>query len=181
VVILDLCMPGGNGMDVLKTLRRDRLTPLLVVLTAYGERHYRKACLERGATFVFDKSIEFQKVAELLGNLASGGAKLSGCPDKNAEHAREGSATIVPWPGSGTTPPVGAPTTAETPRLVVSKTQKGEPVYYVCSRCLQGFPMPDIQPPKGAVQELCRRFQEHVLREYFPSADVISAAASAAA
>jgi len=67
VVILDICMPGGSGVDVLEGMWRDHLSPTVLVLTDSGQAQYRKKCLESGAPFFFDKSAEFEKVADALG------------------------------------------------------------------------------------------------------------------
>ncbi len=75
VVILDLCMPGGSGLDVLKDLQRDQMRPLVIVLTGYGESQYRKRCMELGATFFFAKTTEFEKVAEVLREMVAGKAQ----------------------------------------------------------------------------------------------------------
>ena len=69
VVILDICMPGGSGIDVLKGMKRDLLTPIVIVLTNYGYPQYRKKCLQLGARFFLDKSAEFERVSEALRNL----------------------------------------------------------------------------------------------------------------
>jgi len=69
VVVLDIAMPGGSGIDVLQSLKRDRARPVVIVLTNYGYPQYRKKCFELGARFFFDKSTEFEKVGEVLGSL----------------------------------------------------------------------------------------------------------------
>ena len=69
VVILDLQMPGGSGLDVLAGLRKDRLSPVVIVLTNHPHAQYRDRCLQDGARFFLDKSTEFGKVVEILGGL----------------------------------------------------------------------------------------------------------------
>jgi DNA-binding NarL/FixJ family response regulator len=69
VVILDICMPGGSGIDVLESLQKDQSPPLVIVLSNYSDRQYRRKCLQSGACFFFDKSSEFHKVAEVLRSL----------------------------------------------------------------------------------------------------------------
>ncbi len=66
VVILDLRMPGGGGMGLLKKLRKSARIPITVVLTNYPYPHYRKKCLEAGAKYFLDKSTEFSKIPEIL-------------------------------------------------------------------------------------------------------------------
>jgi len=69
VLILDIRMPGGSGIDVLEGIRRDRVTPIVIVLTNYVYPQYRKKCLQSGAQFFLDKSGEFDKVSEVLRSL----------------------------------------------------------------------------------------------------------------
>ncbi len=69
VTILDIRMPGGNGIEVLKEIKKDKPAPLIIILTNYPYPQYRKKCLEGGADFFFDKSTEFQKVIEVLKKL----------------------------------------------------------------------------------------------------------------
>jgi DNA-binding NarL/FixJ family response regulator len=69
VVILDIEMPGGSGLDVLAGLKRDRRSPVVIVLTNHPQPQYRERCLQDGAKFFLDKSTEFEKVVEILGSL----------------------------------------------------------------------------------------------------------------
>lgn len=66
VVILDIRMPGGNGIDVLHHIKHDHPSAFVIILTNAHHPQYQKKCLEAGADFFFDKSIEFHKVAEVL-------------------------------------------------------------------------------------------------------------------
>ena len=72
VLILDLQMPGGHGMDVLKTIKREQLGLTVIVLTNHSDSQYRKKCLENGARSFLDKSAEFQEVAVVLRELVRG-------------------------------------------------------------------------------------------------------------
>jgi len=69
VLILDFRMPGGSGLNVLESIKRDRVSPIVIVLTNYAFPQYRVKCLESGARFFLDKSTEFEKVAEVLQGL----------------------------------------------------------------------------------------------------------------
>jgi DNA-binding NarL/FixJ family response regulator len=67
VVILDIRMPGGSGIDVLKDIKSNKPTPVVIMLTNYPYPQYRKVCMALGANFFCDKSTEFEKVTEVLG------------------------------------------------------------------------------------------------------------------
>ena len=69
VVILDLQMPGGHGMSVLKTIKREQPGLPVIVLTNHSHSQYRKRCLENGARSFLDKSTEFQEVPVVLREL----------------------------------------------------------------------------------------------------------------
>jgi len=69
VVILDIRMPGGSGIDVLESLRKHPTPPIVIMLSNYDYEHFRKRCLQGGARFYFDKSTEFHKVVEVLRGL----------------------------------------------------------------------------------------------------------------
>jgi len=70
VVILDIRMPGGSGIDVLRTIKKNDSAPRVIVLTNYPYPQYRKACMDAGAEFFLDKSTEFEKVTELIKQLS---------------------------------------------------------------------------------------------------------------
>jgi DNA-binding NarL/FixJ family response regulator len=69
VVILDLQMPGGRGIEVLKTIKEGQASPIVIVLTNHAYPQYRKRCLENGAHSFLDKSTEFAKAATVLKQL----------------------------------------------------------------------------------------------------------------
>lgn len=75
VAILDIRMPGGNGIHVLETIKAYKNTILVIMLTAYPYPQYRKKCEEIGAEYFFDKSTEFHRVQEVLTELAGGAQK----------------------------------------------------------------------------------------------------------
>src|SRR5574340_1241058 len=66
VLILDLHMPGGNGMEVLKDVKARFPAIKVIVLTNYPSPQHRKHCLELGADYFLDKSGEFGKLPEIF-------------------------------------------------------------------------------------------------------------------
>ncbi|HEX8556526.1 MAG TPA: response regulator transcription factor [Pyrinomonadaceae bacterium] len=69
VVILDIQMPGGSGIDVLKEIKRESLPPLVLMLTNHASPQYRKKCLEWGADFFLDKSRDLECLLTIFRNL----------------------------------------------------------------------------------------------------------------
>jgi DNA-binding NarL/FixJ family response regulator len=68
-VILDLKMPGGTGLDVLRTIRPDHPDLQVVICTNFSYPQYREECLQTGANFFLDKSTEFDKIPAILREL----------------------------------------------------------------------------------------------------------------
>ncbi len=75
VVILDLQMPGGSGLDVLLAVRRRRSNRIMIILTNYSYPQYRQRCLDAGANFFLDKSTDFEKIPAILRTLIQNAAK----------------------------------------------------------------------------------------------------------
>jgi two-component system, NarL family, response regulator DevR len=71
VVILDLQMPGGSGLDVLQNMKESEDTPVIIMLTNYAFPGFRQRCLKAGADYFLDKSTEFDQIPELLTGCAT--------------------------------------------------------------------------------------------------------------
>ena len=68
-VILGIPIPGGNGIRLVKNIKKDKPAPIVIILTHYPYRQYRKKYMDAGADFFFDKSTEFEKVIDVLNKL----------------------------------------------------------------------------------------------------------------
>jgi len=62
-------MPGGNGIEVLKNIKKNGSGPTIIILTNYPYPQYRKKCMGAGANYFFDKSTEFNKIIEVIKKL----------------------------------------------------------------------------------------------------------------
>ena len=69
VVLLDIHLIGGSGIDVLEKVKREQPAPAVIILTNYPYPQYRQKCLDAGADFFFVKSTEFDKVVPALQEL----------------------------------------------------------------------------------------------------------------
>jgi DNA-binding NarL/FixJ family response regulator len=76
-VILDLHMPGGSGLDVLRAIRTDYPDLYVVICTNYPYPEYREECLTAGANLFLDKSAEFEKIPSILRGLVQKEARIS--------------------------------------------------------------------------------------------------------
>jgi DNA-binding NarL/FixJ family response regulator len=65
-LILDLQLPSGSGLQVLRAIR-NRIPHLrVIVMTNFAAEPYRKAALAAGAEIFLDKSAEFGRVRDIL-------------------------------------------------------------------------------------------------------------------
>jgi DNA-binding NarL/FixJ family response regulator len=84
VVILDVRMPGSNGIDVLRRLKKMQPAPKVIMLTNYAHRQYREKCEAAGADFFFDKSTEFDQIPQALEQVHHGLRAESGAGIPNS-------------------------------------------------------------------------------------------------
>lgn len=71
VVILDIQMPGGSGIDVLRSLKQRRDPLITIMLTNHPYPQYRQKCLELGADYFFSKSTDAQQLVAVIGRLVT--------------------------------------------------------------------------------------------------------------
>lgn len=76
-LILDLQMPGGSGLDVLRAIRMEEPRIFVLVFTNYPYPQFREECLSAGANFFLDKSKEFEKIPDILRGLIQKEPKVS--------------------------------------------------------------------------------------------------------
>jgi DNA-binding NarL/FixJ family response regulator len=77
VLILDLQMPGGTGLDVLRAIRVDHPHLYVLICTNFPYPRLREECFGAGANFFLDKSAEFEKIPAILRELVHSETKSS--------------------------------------------------------------------------------------------------------
>jgi DNA-binding NarL/FixJ family response regulator len=70
-VLLDYQIEGGTGVDVLRAVRPQSPDVEFIVLTNHATDQHRRACLDAGARFFFDKSSEFGSIRTALADIDS--------------------------------------------------------------------------------------------------------------
>ena len=65
-VVLDYQLKGGTAVAVLRAVHPQSPETVFLVLTNHANPQYRRICLEAGASFFFDKSLEFDKVRDVV-------------------------------------------------------------------------------------------------------------------
>ena len=65
-LILDLQLPSGSGLQVLRAVRERLPRMRVIVMTNFAAEPYRKAAMAAGAEVFLDKSAEFERVRDIL-------------------------------------------------------------------------------------------------------------------
>ncbi|OYU71954.1 MAG: DNA-binding response regulator, partial [Burkholderiales bacterium PBB5] len=73
LVLLDIAMPGQDGLEVLQTLRRDYPQLPVLMLSTYPEKQYAVRCIRLGAGGYLNKSADPDDMVAGVRKVASGG------------------------------------------------------------------------------------------------------------
>jgi two-component system, NarL family, invasion response regulator UvrY len=77
VVLLDITMPGINGLDVLKQVKSQKPEVKVLILTIYPEEQYAMRALKAGASGYLTKESAPQELILAIRKVASGGKYIS--------------------------------------------------------------------------------------------------------
>ena len=66
IIILDLELPDGNGFEILNVAKKFFPQTKVIVLTNYPFAQHRTRALAAGAEYFFDKSLEFERLIDVL-------------------------------------------------------------------------------------------------------------------
>jgi len=65
-LLLDINLPGKNGMEILKLIKNNKLKCEVIMITNHADEYYRNQCKKLGAKYFLDKSSEFGLVPEII-------------------------------------------------------------------------------------------------------------------
>ena len=91
MMLLDLRMPGLDGMEVLRRVVKERPEIKVIIITAYGSIDLAVEAMKLGAVDFLQKPFDVAQVREMVRRLLK----------KEGEGGREGMRTISPWPKNG--------------------------------------------------------------------------------
>jgi DNA-binding NarL/FixJ family response regulator len=70
VVVMDLRLTGGTGMELLRRLAQSPSPVITMVLTNHSGNGFRQACIANGAQYFFDKTSEFDLACDTIKRIA---------------------------------------------------------------------------------------------------------------
>jgi DNA-binding response OmpR family regulator len=66
VVLLDMCLPGPNSIDLLQNIKKTDINTTIVVLVNCEDYQKQLKCNSIGVDFILDKYHEFEKLPEIM-------------------------------------------------------------------------------------------------------------------
>lgn len=77
LVILDISLPGINGLEVLRDIRTHKLAELVLVLSAYSEEQYAVESLRYGAAGYLNKQSTYRELSQAVQQVMNGEIYIS--------------------------------------------------------------------------------------------------------
>jgi len=70
LIITDVRMPGGSGLEFLRNLRAQNNAVKIAVVTNFPENEYRNEAIKLGANWFFDKSKDIENLVNVIGSIS---------------------------------------------------------------------------------------------------------------
>jgi two-component system, NarL family, invasion response regulator UvrY len=93
MVLLDIAMPGRDGLDVLQELRKTWPTLPVLMLSTYPEKQYAVRCIKLGAAGYLNKSADPDDMVAAVRKVAAGGIYVTPATAEALANAMGGAAT----------------------------------------------------------------------------------------
>ncbi len=90
IVVLDLAMPGGNGLEALKQIKHDQTHLPVMILSHYPEDQYAVRAIRAGAAGYLNKESAPEELVSAVRKVLHGGVYISpAVADELVVHARQ--------------------------------------------------------------------------------------------
>jgi len=66
VMVLDLKMPGIDGIEVLRRVKQEHPNVEVIVLTGHGSKEIEKLCMELGACAYLEKPVDIEQLTQTM-------------------------------------------------------------------------------------------------------------------
>jgi DNA-binding NarL/FixJ family response regulator len=77
VIVLDISLQGGNGIDLIPEIRRERPESRVLILTVYSEKQYAIRAIRAGAAGFLTKEAVPERLIDAIRRIAGGGRYIS--------------------------------------------------------------------------------------------------------
>ena len=155
LALVDLGLPDGNGIDIVRALRREQPDCMAVVVTIYDDDEHLFPALQAGAFgYLLKEQAREALVAQLL-RIADGEPPLSPPIARRV-------LSLFGQPGTALVPPVAAPSAQTLPPSPVRLSEK-ETV--VLQRVAKGYTLPEIAQQLGLSRHTIAEHIKHIYRK----------------
>ncbi len=69
IVLLDIHFPDGNGIDLLRRIKKEQPSVKVIMITNHSGPYYKEVCEQLGASHFIDKSVDFEQLPALIDGL----------------------------------------------------------------------------------------------------------------
>jgi DNA-binding NarL/FixJ family response regulator len=66
LAIVDIKMPGLNGLEVLTEIRKENKSVKIIILTFYSTDYFHRMAIQAGADYFFNKVDDFNEVSSVV-------------------------------------------------------------------------------------------------------------------
>jgi DNA-binding NarL/FixJ family response regulator len=70
VAILDMHLPDGNGITLLKWIKRNHPSIIVIIFSNHSDSFFRNAAAKAGAEYFLDKSTEFEQIPKIISEIS---------------------------------------------------------------------------------------------------------------
>lgn len=96
LLVLDMSMPGRDGVDLIRQIRRDHPAVPILVLTMHGEQQYAVQAIKAGAAGYLTKDCAAAQLEQAVRKVAAGGRYLSPSIAESIAFERHGDSNAEP-------------------------------------------------------------------------------------
>ena len=69
IVLLDIQLPDASGINLLNKIKSYHREVIVMMFSNHASSYYKSVCMELGADYFFDKSMEFEKITLTIAEL----------------------------------------------------------------------------------------------------------------
>jgi DNA-binding NarL/FixJ family response regulator len=81
-LIIDVRLPGRNGVELLAELRRKGIHTPAIIITAFNSLAYAREALNSGANYLLEKPFSFDALNRVIRNILASPQSLQECVDR---------------------------------------------------------------------------------------------------
>lgn len=96
LLVLDMSMPGRNGVDLIRQIKSGHPDVPILVLTMHGEQQYAIQAIKAGASGFLTKDIAAEELVQAVRKVAGGGRYLSPSLAESIAFDRQDNTTALP-------------------------------------------------------------------------------------